>query len=102
MEKDKDVAEKKEIPIAFPEHLKGGVYCNNMVVRHTKEEFIMDFILASPPAGSVTARVITSPGHMKRIINALQDNVKKYEDKFGKIKEAQPPKGFIAPEVKPA
>ncbi|MBN1694043.1 DUF3467 domain-containing protein [candidate division WOR-3 bacterium] len=96
--------EKKdqEIKVRFPEKLMGGSYANHMIVLHTKEEFIMDFIMASPPAGSVTARVITSPGHMKRIINALQDNVNKYEDKFGKIKEAQAPKGFIAPEVKPA
>ena len=93
---------KKEIKVRFPEKIMGGSYANHMVVLHTKEEFIMDFILASPPAGSVTARVITSPGHMKRIINALGDNVKKYEEKFGKIKEAKAPKGFIAPEVKPA
>ena len=94
--------EEKEIKVRFPEQIMGGSYANHMIVLHTKEEFIMDFILASPPAGSVTARVITSPGHMKRIINALKDNVKKYEDKFGEIKEAQPPQGFIAPEVKPA
>jgi hypothetical protein len=94
--------EEKEIKVRFPEKLMEGSYANHMIVLHTQEEFIMDFILASPPAGSVTARVITSPGHMKRIINALQENVKKYEDKFGKIKEAQPPKGFISAEVKPA
>lgn len=93
---------EKEIKVRFPEKIMGGAYANHMIVLHTKEEFIMDFIMASPPAGSVTARVITSPGHMKRIINALQDNVKKYEEKFGKIEEAQPPQGFIAPEVKPA
>lgn len=93
---------KQEIKVRFPEKIMGGSYANHMIVLHTKEEFIMDFIMVSPPAGAVTARVITSPGHMKRIINALQDNVDKYEEKFGKIKEAQPPQGFIAPEVKPA
>jgi len=94
--------EQKEIKVRFPEKIMGGSYANHMIVLHTKEEFIMDFIMASPPAGSVTARVITSPGHMKRIINALSDNVKKYEEKYGEIKEAQAPQGFIAPEVKPA
>ena len=93
---------KQEIKVRFPEKIMGGSYANHMIVLHTKEEFIMDFIMASPPAGTVTARVITSPGHMKRIINALQDNVKKYEEKFGEIIEAKPPQGFIAPEVKPA
>jgi len=93
------MAEQKrpqEIPIAFPDHLKGGVYCNNMLVAHTKEEFIMDFMMVAPPTGAVTARVVISPGHMKRVIFALQDNLKKYEDKFGKITAAEePPKGKL-------
>jgi len=93
---------EKELKVRFPEKLMSGSYANHMIVLHTREEFIMDFIMASPPAGNVTARVITSPGHMKRIIRALEDNVKKYEEKFGEIKEAKAPKGFIAPEVKPA
>jgi len=86
---------KKEIKINFPEKLRGGVYANNMYVAHTKEEFIMDFIMVAPPTGTINARVVTSPGHMKRIIKALQTNVKKYEEKFGKISEAEEPKGSI-------
>jgi len=82
---------QKQIQIHFPEQLKGGVYSNSMVVSHTKEEFILDFMMIAPPAGTVTARVILSPGHMKRIISALQDNVKKYEEKHGKITEAEEP-----------
>jgi hypothetical protein len=83
---------KKEIQIAFPEHLKGGVYCNNMVVSHTKEEFIMDFMLVAPPASIVTARVIMSPGHMKRTLAALKNNLETYEKKIGAISEAPEPK----------
>ncbi len=82
---------KKEVKINFPEQLQGGVYANNMIVRHTKEEFVMDFIMVAPPAGAVTARVIISPGHMKRVINALQDNIKKYEQAFGTIEVAAEP-----------
>jgi len=86
----------QEIKINFPENLRGGVYCNNMVVAHTKEEFIMDFMMVAPPTGAVTARVVISPGHMKRVISALQNNLKKYEDKFGKITAAEEPaKGRI-------
>ena len=67
-----------------------------MIVSHTKEEFIMDFMVIAAPTGAVTARVIVSPGHMKRMIRALQDNLKKYEDAFGKIAEAEEPgKGKI-------
>lgn len=88
------MAEQKkpqEITVIFPEQLRGGVYCNNMVVAHTKEEFIMDFMMVAPPVGAVTARVVISPGHMKRVIFALQDNLKKYEDRFGKITAAEEP-----------
>jgi len=86
---------KQEVKIAFPNELKGGVYSNNMLVAHTKEEFVMDFLMVIPPAGAVTSRVVISPGHMKRMINALMINVKKYEEKFGPIQAAEEPKGTL-------
>jgi len=85
----------KEIKVNFPQQLQGGAYANNMIVTHTKEEFIMDFLMTAPPSGAVTARIITSPGHIKRIISALKDNARKYEQKFGKIAPAEEPKGTI-------
>jgi len=92
---------KQEVKVAFPENLRGGVYSNYMLVTHTKEEFILDFMMVSPPAGSVTARVVTSPGHMKRMISALTENLKKYESDFGELTKAvEPPKpvmGFHPP-----
>ncbi len=81
----------KEMRIEFPKELVGGVYSNNMAVTHTREEFIMDFMMMAPPSGAVTARVIVSPGHMKRILNALNDNILNYEEKFGKIQAAEEP-----------
>ena len=75
----------KEIPVDFPKELIGGVYSNNMAVSHTREEFIMDFLMLTPPSGAVTARVIVSPGHIKRIARALQENISKYEREFGSI-----------------
>jgi hypothetical protein len=89
------MAEGQEVKINFPPELQGGVYSNNMVVSHTKEEFILDFLMVAPPAGAVTARVVVSPGHMKRILSALQDNISKYEKNFGTIQIAEEPKGKI-------
>jgi len=68
-----------------------GAYANMMQVSHTREEFVMDFMNALPPAGIVTARVITSPGHLKRIIRALSENLANYERSYGAIKEAAAP-----------
>ena len=87
--------EPKEIKINFPQEVQGGVYANNMVVSHTKEEFVLDFIMVAPPTGTVTARVIVSPGHMKRILEALGDNISKYEKAFGTIQIAEEPKAKV-------
>jgi hypothetical protein len=85
--------EKKpqELGIKITDEILRGVYANNMVVAHTKEEFFVDFINVIPPQGIVTARVIMSPGHMKRIIRALSENLRKYEARFGEIAEAPEP-----------
>ena len=82
---------KKEMKIAFPESLRGGVYANHMVITHTKEEFVLDFMMVMPPVASVTSRVVISPGHMKRMLSALKLNLEKYESKFGKLTEAAEP-----------
>ncbi len=87
---------QKGIQVYFPDSLKGGVYSNLMQVSHSKEEFVLDFMMVMPPAGSVTARVVINPGHMKRMISALAQNVTKYEEKFGKLTAAEePPKPTI-------
>lgn len=82
---------QQEIKVSFPDSIKGGVYSNLMFVSHTKEEFILDFMMVSPPQGAVTARVIMSPGHMKRTITALKKNLEKYENLYGSLEEAQEP-----------
>lgn len=72
-----------------------GAYSNLMQVLHTKEEFILDFFLTAPPQGILASRVIMSPGHLKRMVKALQENVGKYEEKFGKIEEAEAPEAKL-------
>ncbi len=83
----------RQIQIKVTDDVMRGVYANAMSVVHSKEEFTLDFMNIYPHqgAGIVTGRMIISPGHMKRIQAALQDNIKKYENQFGKIEEAQAP-----------
>ena len=76
----------QEMQISMPPEVQSGKYANQMLVAHTQEEFVLDFILGTPPAGVVNSRVIVSPGHAKRIANALLENVAKYEVQFGEIK----------------
>jgi hypothetical protein len=72
-----------------------GSYSNIMEVKHTKEEFCLDFLNIFPPVGALTARVIVSPGHLKRMIKALNDNLGVYEKNFGPIEPAPEPAGGI-------
>jgi hypothetical protein len=62
-----------------------------MLVGHGPEEFIMDWLLHSPNGPHLVSRLIVTPGHMKRILNALQENVDKYEQTYGEIKVAESP-----------
>jgi hypothetical protein len=82
-------------PIQIKDGFAGGEYANAMQVAHTKEEFLLTFLNIIPPAGRVCAKIITSPGHMKRMIVALEENLKKYEEKFGPVEKAEGPKGQI-------
>jgi len=84
-----------EIQVTLPERLRGGSYSNNMMVTHTKEEFLLDFLLVAPPSGTVVSRIILSPGHIKRVVTALQENIAKYEAMHGSIQAAEEPKGKI-------
>ena len=87
--------ERKGIRVELPKELIGGVYSNNMAVTHTKEEFIMDFLMITTSYGAVTSRVIVSPGHIKRIVQTLQENIHRYEAEFGTIETAEGHNGHI-------
>ena len=87
--------EEKQIQIKAKDEDLKGVYANLMIVRHSKEEFCLDFINSFDPA-TLTARVMTSPAHLKRMIQALNENMKQYEDEFGPVEAAEQrrPVGF--------
>jgi hypothetical protein len=85
------MAKRESLPLKVPDAVLPGVYSNQMMVRHTREEFLLDFVNLFPPQGVVTARVIVSPGHLKRMIRALRDNLARYEASFGPIVEAVAP-----------
>ena len=80
---------KQEIKIA--DNIPGADYANAMQVNHNTDEFHLVFMNIMGPSGRVTGKIITSPGHYKRMIAAMADNLKKYEDAFGEIKEVKAP-----------
>lgn len=78
---------------ASDEKLKGE-YSNVMQILHTKEEFVLDFLNVFPPTGTLNSRVILSPGHFKRMVKAMTENLEKYENSFGKIEASQEPEAI--------
>ena len=85
------MANQGKVSIQMPDNVLPGVYANQMMVAHTREEFVLDFINLFPPGGVVTARVIVSPGHFKRMIRAMRENLERYESVHGPVIEAEAP-----------
>jgi hypothetical protein len=101
MAQEQPQGQQRQIQIKITDEILKGAPSNMMAVSHSKEEFVVDFMNIYPPQGQgiVTARVIVTPGHMKRIAGALADNIQKYEKQFGKIEESSAPEqdfGFKA------
>ena len=67
-----------------------GRFANSLLVTHTPEEFILDWILNSPSGMHLVSRVVVTPGHIRRIIDALRDNLGKYEQNFGQVIAIEP------------
>jgi len=85
---EKTGSEVQQIQIEIDDQTANGVYSNLAMIGHSETEFIIDFIFIQPQTqkAKVRSRVITSPSHAKRFLMALEDNIKKYEQRFGEIK----------------
>jgi len=85
--------EENKLEIKVDEPVALGQYANLAAIRHSREEFIFDFAFLFPdgPFGKLVSRVILSPAHAKRFLEALQANIKRYEDNFGTIIPADIP-----------
>jgi hypothetical protein len=82
---------ENQINIELSEEMAEGVYANLAMIAHSNSEFVIDFIRLMPgvPKAKVKSRVIITPEHAKRLLAALKDNIKKYEDSFGQIKQTE-------------
>ena len=85
-----------QLNIELSEEVAEGTYANLALIAHSSSEFVLDFIRMMPgtPKAKVKSRVILTPEHAKRLMLALQDNVVKYEEKFGKISSTNEPPKF--------
>jgi len=83
-----DNKNQNQISIELSDDIAQGIYSNLAVITHSNSEFVVDFIRMMPgtPKAKVLSRIILTPEHAKRLLFALDGNVKKYEQVHGKIK----------------
>jgi len=84
---NQNLPENPEISIELTEEMAEGVYSNLAIITHSNTEFVLDFIRLMPgvPKAKVKSRVILTPEHAKQLLNALQENIQRFEVQNGTI-----------------
>jgi len=82
-----------QLNIELDQVIAEGTYSNLAIINHSVSEFIVDFINIMPgvPKAKVKSRIILTPQHAKRLAKALADNVRKFEQANGEIKDYERP-----------
>ena len=93
MQEDK---KKDGLNIELTEEIAEGIYSNLAIINHSPSEFVVDFIQMMPgiKKAKVKSRVILTPQHAKRLMKALVDNINKFENQHGQIKDIDPAAGI--------
>ena len=81
--------QENQLNIELDEAMADGTYANLAIINHSVSEFVVDFINVMPgtPKAKVKSRIILTPQHAKRLVNALADNIKKFDEAHGDIKD---------------
>ena len=87
---------KEGLNIELNEDIAEGVYSNLAIINHSPSDFVVDFIQMMPGVkkAKVKSRVILTPQHAKRLMKALKDNISKFENQHGEIKDLDPSSGI--------
>ncbi|GIV30236.1 MAG: hypothetical protein KatS3mg028_1302 [Bacteroidia bacterium] len=82
-----DNANQGGLDIELPAELADGIYSNLAIISHSPNEFVIDFVSIMPgvPKGKVRSRIILTPQNAKRLLKAMEDNIRKFENINGKI-----------------
>ena len=76
-----------------------GTYSNLAIINHSNTEFVVDFVNIMPgvPKARVKSRIILTPQHAKRLLRALEDNISRFEQSNGEIKDFESSNNQIPP-----
>jgi hypothetical protein len=75
------------VQLQVDEPIAQGTYSNIVIINPSENEFVFDFAYLQPanPVAKVRSRIISSPRHTKRLLQALQKNLARYEERYGVI-----------------
>jgi hypothetical protein len=81
---------QRQIQIELPPELD-AIYSNFALITHSPSEVIIDFarVLPNAPKAKVYARMILTPMNAKLLHQALGENLKKFEEKYGEIRTTE-------------
>ncbi|KAB8152782.1 uncharacterized protein DUF3467 [Kordia periserrulae] len=84
-----DTPNDKQINIELDEAIAEGTYSNLAIINHSATEFVVDFVNIMPgrPKAKVKSRIVLTPQHAKRLMKALGENIHRFEQAHGQIKE---------------
>lgn len=80
---------QQEINIELSADIADGIYSNLAIISHSPNEFIIDFVTIMPgvPKAKVRSRIILTPQNAKRLLKAMENNIKGFEKVHGMIEE---------------
>jgi len=93
MAEDKKEQKQGQINIELDESVAEGTYSNLAIINHSVSEFVVDFVNIMPgvPKNKVKSRIILTPQHAKRLLKALGENIARFENSHGEIKDYEQP-----------
>lgn len=85
---DQKEQQSQQLQIELGEKEAEGIYSNLAIITHSPAEFIIDYTRVTPgvPRARVLSRIIMTPQHMKLLLNAMRENIDRYEEQYGEIR----------------
>ncbi|NMH26685.1 DUF3467 domain-containing protein [Flavobacterium silvaticum] len=86
---DNNQPQQGSINIELDEATAEGIYSNLAIINHSASEFVLDYVCIMPgtPKAKVKSRIILTPQHAKRLLKALGENIHRFEQAHGEIRE---------------
>jgi len=77
-----------QLQVELPKEDWDGKYSNFVLITHSPSEFVLDFgrVMPGVPKIKVESRIIMTPQHAKMLLRTLEENIGKFEARFGPIK----------------